>query len=183
VLGDLHEEYVRFAVAERGSTRARLWYWTQVLALLRDRVLAGFAVLTLAVGVGSGATMFVFVNGALLRSLPPHRLDVVAGSRVVAGDIAALAAEYRDNLGRATSIDGLAGTRPPGPRPGSAQATEAALRKCPRLLSYYLPFASEGRELGRLPLPRDLRSLETLGDYLRDGMGAEYVRRTCLKLS
>jgi hypothetical protein len=34
VLGDLHEEYVRFAVAERGSTRARLWYWTQVIAVV-----------------------------------------------------------------------------------------------------------------------------------------------------
>jgi len=69
VLGDLHEEYVRYAVAERGSARARLWYWKQVLAVLShyrspqrmllpwvregvDRNLTGFAHALVAVAGG-----------------------------------------------------------------------------------------------------------------------------------
>jgi len=48
VLGDLREEYSRYAVAERGPTRARLWYWKQVLGVLSHyrsplRVLAPWA--------------------------------------------------------------------------------------------------------------------------------------------
>jgi len=34
VIGDLREEYVQYAVAERGPRRAKLWYWKQVLAVL-----------------------------------------------------------------------------------------------------------------------------------------------------
>ena len=34
VLGDLHEEYARFAVEETSRFRARLWYWRQVLGTL-----------------------------------------------------------------------------------------------------------------------------------------------------
>lgn len=34
VLGDLREEYARYAVTERGPRRAWLWYWKQVLAVL-----------------------------------------------------------------------------------------------------------------------------------------------------
>jgi hypothetical protein len=34
MLGDLHEEYVHFVLEERGPTWAKLWYWSQVLAVL-----------------------------------------------------------------------------------------------------------------------------------------------------
>ncbi len=163
VLGDLHEEYVRFAISERGSTRARLWYWTQVLVLLRDRVIAGFAVLALAAGVASGASVSVLVNGILLRSLPGDRPEVLAET---AGYV----------------IDGLTVARVPSAPTGATLATETALKKCPMLLSIYLPLSPEGRTPKRLPLPRDLHSLEALGEYLKDGTGVDYVRRSCLKL-
>ena len=34
VLGDLHEEYAKYTVAELGTARARMWYWKQVMAVL-----------------------------------------------------------------------------------------------------------------------------------------------------
>ncbi len=209
VLGDLHEEYVRYAVAELGPTRAGLWYWKQVLAvlshyrsprrvlltwagqgvtpsvrhtalafsamcrglgqscrsLLRDRALAGAAILTLAVGIGFSATVFTVVNGVLLRPLPydrPEELVEIGGHLpgVLGRDVAASAPEYRDYVERAASIDALAATLSLGAsvtEDGRAVPVQAVLTT-PNLFSLLGSSPAPGRDFA----PDDVHG--TLGD-------------------
>ena len=114
IVGDLHEEFVSTMRAS-GPSRARLWYWRQVVAtgvayarpgrasldrrrqdlrlavrgIVREPAFAAAIVITLALGIGAGTAIFSVVDGVILHPLPfeaPEQLVRVWATNERAGD-------------------------------------------------------------------------------------------------
>ena len=114
IVGDLHEEFTSIARAS-GPTRARLWYWRQVVGtglayarpgrasldrrrqdlrlalrgIIKEPGFAAAIVTTLALGIGAGTAIFSVVDGVILRPLPfeaPEQLVRVWATNERSGD-------------------------------------------------------------------------------------------------